>query len=329
MKYARTAGLVCALLTTTVVRADEGMWTFDRPPSQTIQQRYGFTITKEWLDHLRLSSVRFPEGSGSFVSPNGLVLTNHHVALEQLQKISTPQKNYVADGFYARTRAEELKAADAELNVLISTEDVTARVSAAAAKAANAQGALDARKAEIARIEKESVDQTGLRSDIVSMYQGAQYWLYRYKKYTDVRLVFAPEQQMAFFGGDPDNFTYPRHDLDFAIMRVYENGQPVQSKEYLKWNSKGASDGDLVFVSGHPGSTERGLTMAQLMLDRDLLYPTRLGRYKRQLETLRHYSNQGPEQTRQAASRIFSLENAQKAFTGGYNGLLDRKIFAK
>jgi len=176
VKYVRTAGIVCALLTTTVVRADEGMWTFDRPPSQTIQQRYGFTITKEWLDHLRLSSVRFPEGSGSFVSPNGLVLTNHHVALEQLQKISTPQKNYVADGFYARTRAEEMKAADAELNVLISTEDVTARVVAAASKAASAQAALDARKAEIARIEKESVDQTGLRSDIVVMYQGAQYW---------------------------------------------------------------------------------------------------------------------------------------------------------
>src|SRR5215470_14113278 len=164
MKYARTAGLVCALLTTSVARADEGMWTFDRPPSQTIQQRYSFTVTKEWLDHLRLSSVRFPDGSGSFVSPNGLVLTNHHVALEQLQKISTPQKNYVADGFYARTRADEVKSADAELNVLVSTEDVTARIVAAAGKAGSAQGALDARKAEIARIQKESLDKTGLRS---------------------------------------------------------------------------------------------------------------------------------------------------------------------
>src|SRR5215831_7669862 len=158
MKYLRTLGLVgliCAFLATAVIRADEGMWTFDRPPSQAIQQRYGFNVTQPWLDHLRLSSVRFPDGSGSFVSPNGLVLTNHHVALEQLQKISTPQKNYVADGFYARTRAEEVKSADAELNVLVSTEDVTNRVTAAAAKAANAQGALEARKAEIARIEKE------------------------------------------------------------------------------------------------------------------------------------------------------------------------------
>src|SRR5262252_4189186 len=330
MRFSKLAGCACALLVTAaVLRADEGMWTFDRPPSQTIQQRYGFTVTKDWLDHLRLSSVRFPEGSGSFVSPNGLVLTNHHVALEQLQKISTPQKNYVADGFYARTRAEELKAADAELDVLVSTEDVTSRIAAAAAKAGSAQAALDARKAEIARIEKESVDRTGLRSDIVSMYQGAQYWLYRYKKYTDVRLVFAPEQQMAFFGGDPDNFTYPRHDLDFAIFRVYENGQPIKSDNYLKWNAKGATDQELVFVSGHPGSTDRDDTVAELETERDVVYPANLKVVKRRIDTLRRYSSRGPEQARQAASRIFALENAQKAFTGEDDGLLDPKIFAK
>ena len=305
------------------------MWTFDRPPSQAIQQRYGFSVTKEWLDHLRLSSVRFPEGSGSFVSPNGLVLTNHHVALEQLQKISTPQKNYVADGFYARTRAEEVKAADAELNVLVSTEDVTSRVVGAASKAASAQAALDARKAEIARIQKESLDSTGLRSDVVTLYQGAQYWLYRYKKYTDVRLVFAPEQQMAFFGGDPDNFTYPRHDLDFAIFRVYENDQPIKSEHYLKWNAQGPADQELVFVTGHPASTDRDDTVAELETERDVIYPASLKVVKRRIDALRRYSAQGPEQARQAASRIFGLENAQKAYTGEYSGLLDPKVFAK
>jgi len=305
------------------------MWTFDRPPSQAIQQRYGFNVTQPWLDHLRLSSVRFPEGSGSFVSPNGLVLTNHHVALEQLQKISTPQKNYVADGFYARTRAEEVKSADAELNVLVSTEDVTDRVVGAASRAASAQAALDARKGEIARIQKESLDRTGLRSDVVTLYQGAQYWLYRYKKYTDVRLVFAPEQQMAFFGGDPDNFTYPRHDLDFAIFRVYENDQPIKSDQYLKWNAKGPADQELVFVTGHPASTDRDDTVAELETERDVVYPASLKVVKRRIDTLRRYSNQGAEQARQAASLIFGLENAQKAYTGEYNGLMDPKILAK
>jgi hypothetical protein len=317
------------VLATTVLRADEGMWTFDRPPLETIQQRYGFSVTREWLDHLRLSSVRFPDGSGSFVSPNGLVLTNHHVALDELQKISTAQKNYVADGFYARTRAEEVKSADAELNVLISTEDVTSRVVGAAAKAASAQAALAARKAEIARIEKESVDRTGLRSDIVTLYQGAQYWLYRYKKYTDVRLVFAPEQQMAFFGGDPDNFTYPRHDLDFALFRVYENDMPIRSEHFLKWNAKGAAENELVFVTGHPGATDRDDTVAELETERDVIYPANLQVVKRRIAVLRQYASRGAEEARQANSRIFGLENALKAYTGEYSGLLDAKVFAK
>jgi len=331
MRIYRVVTLTSALALTSSIalHADEGMWTFDRPPVQAIQRQYGFAVTQPWLDHLRLSSVRFPEGSGSFVSPTGLVLTNHHVALEQLQKISTPQKNYVADGFYARTRAEEVKAADAELDVLMSTEDVTSRINGAAAKAANAQSALEARKAEIARIEKECVDSTKLRCDVVPLYQGAQHWLYRYKKYTDVRLVFAPEQQMAFFGGDPDNFTYPRHDLDFAIFRVYENDQPVHSENYLKWNAKGAADQEPVFVTGHPGSTDRNDTVAELETERDVIYPISLKVVSRRLGVLRKYASLGAEQARQAAGLIFSLENAQKAYGGEYSGLTDPKIMQK
>ena len=320
--------VILALFATTGA-ADEGMWTFDNPPSKQLQEKYNFTATAQWLDHIRLSSVRFNDGgSGSFVSSNGLVITNHHVAFGQLQKLSTAQKDLVKDGFYAKSQSEELKCPDLELNVLASMENVTARVQGAVKSGMSEKQALDARKAEQAKIEKESLDKTRLRSDVVALYQGGEYWLYRYKKFTDVRLVFAPEQQAAFFGGDPDNFTFPRHDLDFAIMRVYENDKPLQTKDYLKWNSKGAADGDLIFVSGHPGSTERGQTVAQLAIDRDLLYPARLGRYKRQLSALRAYAARGPEQARQAADDIFGFENSLKAVTGEFNGM-DKALFDK
>jgi len=309
---------------------EEGMWTFDNPPAKILKEKYNFTITKEWLDHVRLSSVRFNDGgSGSFVSPGGLVLTNHHVALGQLQKVSTPQKNYAADGFYARSQDEEMKCPDLELNVLMSMEDVTGRVQGAAKPGTPEKAVFEARKSEIAKIERESTETTGLRSDVVTLYSGGEYWLYRYKKYTDVRLVFAPEQQTAFFGGDPDNFTYPRYDLDMALFRVYENNKPVDSKNYLAWNSKGAKAGDLVFVSGNPGSTERLTTVSELEEQRDTRLPLTLDRYKRTLGVLRKYSALGAEQARQAAGNIFGLENAVKAITGEYNGLLDKNLFAK
>ena len=254
--------------------ADDGMWTFDNPPTKQLQEKYNFTPTQEWLDHIRLSSVRFNDGgSGSFVSPNGLVLTNHHVALGQLQKMSSKDKDYVADGFYAKTQAEEIKCTDLELNVLISMENVTARMQTAVKPGMTEKEAYDAQKEEIAKITKESLEKTGLRSDVVAFYQGSEHWLYRYKKYTDVRLVMAPEQQIAYFGGDPDNFTFPRYDLDMTLFRVYENDKPVQPVHYLKWNSKGAQDGELVFVSGHPGSTNRLQTAAQLEYLRDYSYP--------------------------------------------------------
>src|SRR3984893_1672616 len=232
------AGAACAALLFSVpLRADEGMWTFDNMPLKMLQEKYHFTPTQAWLDHVRLSCVRLNDGgSGSFVSPHGLLLTNHHVARGQLQKNSTKEHDYIRDGFYAATSGEEMKSPDLEVNVLQSMEDVTARVNAATRGIKTSEDEFARRKATIADIERESLEKTGLRSDVVTLYHGGEYWLYRYKKYTDVRLVFAPEDQAAFFGGDPDNFTYPRHDIDFALFRVYDNGKPIDSENYLKWN---------------------------------------------------------------------------------------------
>jgi hypothetical protein len=306
--------------------ADEGMWTFDNPPTKLIQQKYKFTLTREWLDHVRLASVRLNDGgSGSFVSAHGLLLTNHHVARGQLQKNSTAEHDYIKNGFYAATPDQELKSPDLEVNVLMSTEEVTARVQAAA-KSGTPEQQFAARTKIIADIERESLQKTGLRSEVVTLYQGGEYWLYRYKKYTDVRIVFAPEQQAAFFGGDPDNFTYPRYDLDMALFRVYENGRPVDTPNYLKWNAKGVDDGDLVFVSGNPGSTQRLDTVAQLEFDRDAVLPDELKLLKNRIDTLRRYSAAGEEQQRKASSRIFNLENSVKALTGDLQGLNDKHV---
>jgi hypothetical protein len=322
--------LVGALLGPGISRAEEGMWTFDNPPVKQLREKYGFTPTAEWLDHVRMSSVRFNDGgSGSFVSARGLVLTNHHVARGQLQKNSSAEHDYLKDGFYAATEAEEMKSPDLEVNILMSLEDVSARVGASLKGAKTPEQEFAARKAAIAEIERESLQKTGLRSEVVTLYQGFEYWLYRYKKYTDVRVVFAPEQQIAFFGGDPDNFTYPRYDLDMALFRVYEDGKPIESKHFLKWNPKGAADRELVFVSGHPGSTQRMDTMAQLMAERDVTEPSLIKVLKRRIDVLKRYSAEGHEQARQAGSRIFGLENSLKAFEGRYEGLLDRAVMGK
>jgi hypothetical protein len=318
------------LLFATSAPAEEGMWTFDNPPRKQLKELYGFEPTQEWLDHVRLSSVRFNDGgSGAFVSPNGLVLTNHHVARGQLQKMSSRQKNYVADGFFASTQAEELKSPDLELIVLVGLENVTARVHASVKPGMSAKQALDARKAVIAQIEKGGKEKTGLETDVVSFYQGGEYWLHTYKKYTDVRLVMAPEGKIAFFGGDDDNFTYPRYDLDMAFFRVYENGKPLKSDHYFKWKTAGAKDGELVFVSGHPGSTNRLQTLAQTEYQRDYAYPAGLKNLKRRLAMLKTYAARGPEQARQASGGIFGVENSLKAQTGEYGGLMDKEIMAK
>jgi hypothetical protein len=323
-------GVLSCLLLGGAARADEGMWTFDNPPNKLLQQRYGFTPSQEWLDHVRLSSVRLNDGgSGSFVSLHGLLLTNHHVALGQLQKNSTAEHDYVRDGFYAATPEQEMKSPDLEVNVLMSMEDVTQRVQSALQGITDPQKALAARRDVIAQITRESEQKTGLRSDVVTLYQGGEYWLYRYKKYTDVRIVFAPEQQIAYFGGDPDNFTYPRYDLDMALFRVYENGKPVDSTNYLKWNAKGAANGELVFVSGNPGRTSRLDTMAQLLRERDVRIPLILEWLKSRLETMHHHAARGPEQARQAEALSLSLENAVKAYQGTYQALLDKRVIGK
>lgn len=312
------------------VAADEGMWTLDNPPTAQLKAKYDFTPSPQWLERLRLAAVRFNDGgSGSFVSPRGLVLTNHHVARGQLQKLSSKDRDLVAAGFLATRPEEEIPCPDLELNVLVSMEDVTSRVTAAVKPDMAEKEAMEARKAAIAAIEKESLAATGLRSDVVTLYAGGEYWLYRYKKYTDVRLVFAPEEQIAFFGGDPDNFTYPRWNLDMTLFRVWENGQPINSPAYLKWNPVGAADGELVFVVGHPGSTNRLHTLAQLEAQRDVVYPDTLAMMKRMLAVCEAYAARGPEQQRQALGVIFGLQNGIKARTGELEGLKNPAILGK
>jgi hypothetical protein len=313
-----------------VASADEGMWLFNNPPRKHLKDRYQFDATDKWLEHVQKSSVRFNSGgSGSFVSPDGLVMTNHHVGADALQKMSNEQKNYLKDGFYARTKAEEQKCLDLELNVLMSIEDVTARVNAAVKSDMNPEAAFAARRKVTAEIEKESLDKTGLRSNVITLYQGGQYHLYRFKKYTDVRLVFAPEQQIAFYGGDPDNFEYPRYDLDICFFRVYENGKPAPIQHYLKWSPAGCKDGELVFVSGHPGRTNRLNTVADLEYLRDRQYPLTLQVLYRLEVLYSSYSARSEENARRAREELFSVQNSRKARIGGLAGLMDPAIMGK
>jgi len=306
------------------------MWTFDNVPLKQLEAKYGFKATQEWLDHVRLSSVRLNDGgSGSFVSPDGLLLTNHHVARAQLQKNSTAEHDYIRDGFYASAEDQELKSPDLEINVLVGMKDVTERVQNSTKGITDKAQALKARDADIAAIEEESKKATGLRSDVVSLYNGSEYWLYQYKAYTDVRLVFAPEQQAAFFGGDPDNFTYPRYDIDMALYRVYENGMPIHTDNYLKWNTKGAAPGDLIFVSGHPGSTQRQDTMAQLLAERDTIEPAAIAFFQARISAAQNFAVQGPDQAREVGSTLFFMQNSLKAYQGRYEALLDNAVIAK
>jgi len=310
--------------------ADEGMWTFNNVPRAEIKKKYGFDVTDEWLNKVRLASVRFNNGgSGSFVSPNGLVLTNYHIVEDIVGEVSTPEKDLAKEGFVAKTRAEEIKAPSLELNQLISIEDITARVTGAVKAGATDAEAFAARRAEISAIEAESTKATGLRSDVVTLYQGGQYNLYRYKKYTDVRLVFVPEFQAAFFGGDPDNFNFPRYNIDMALVRVYENDQPVHPENYFKWSTTGAKEGSLVFVTGNPGGTSRLNTVAHLEELRDSSIPIILRLLERQEALLKKYMAMGEEQTRQGQNELNSVQNALKVYRGRLQGLKDPALMSR
>ena len=310
--------------------ADEGMWLFNAPPSAILKERHQFETTDAWLDHLQKSSVRFNSGgSGSFVSEDGLVMSNHHVGADALQKFGDKDHNYLKDGFWAKTYAEEKKCLDLELNVLMSIEDVTDKVNAAVKPDLAPAEAFAARRAVMAGIEKESTDKTGLRSDIVTLYQGGQYHLYRFKRYTDVRLVFAPEQQIAFFGGDPDNFEYPRFDLDICFFRVYENDKPAKIEQYLKWGNAPLKENDLVFVSGHPGRTSRLLTLSEIEYLRDISMPYTMAFLHRQEVLLTAYSARSEENARRAREDLFGVQNSRKAREGGLAGLLDPEFIGR
>ena len=312
------------------IRADEGMWLFNDPPRKLLKERYNFEITDAWLEHVQKSSIRFNSGgSGSFISEDGLMMSNHHVGADALQKLSDKEHDYLRNGFQARILEEEKRCTDLELNVLMSIEDVTARVNAAVKSGLSDEEAFKARRAIIAEIERESQDKTGMRSDVVTLYQGGRYHLYRFKRYTDVRLVFAPEQQIAFFGGDPDNFEYPRYDLDICFFRAYENGQPAKVQHYLKWSERGTAENDLIFVSGHPGRTSRLLTVAELEYLRDYRLPKTLARLFRSEVLFSSYSGRSQENARRAKDDLFGVQNSRKALKGELAGLLEPAVMGK
>ncbi len=307
-----------------VAHADEGLWLFNNFPKELVASKYHFQVTDAFLNHLQLASVRFNNGgSGSFVSPYGLLFTNHHVGLDCIQKLSSAEHDYTANGFYAVDHAAERQCPDLEVNVLLRIRDVTAEVKGAAKDAANAAEANKQRKAAMSQIEKSCTAETGHRCDVVTLYSGGVYNLYEYKKYTDVRLVFAPEMDIAQFGGDPDNFTYPRYDLDFAFFRAYENGKPAEVKDWLRWSRGGVKDKELTFVSGNPGATGRLATYAELEFSRDSSYPLIHDRLRSLVAALEAYGAQSAENKRVASENLLYVQNSYKAYTGFLAGLRD------
>jgi len=318
------AALVFLGILAMTAAADEGMWLVNDPPRDLLRQRHGFDLTDDWLTRATRAAIRFNNGgSGGFVSADGLIVTNHHIGADALQKLTRPDRNLIRDGFLAQSRSDELRCPDLELNVLQSIEDVTARVEAGVKPGADAAAS---RRAVMSQIEKDSSDKTGLRSDVVTLYQGAAYHLYRYKKYTDVRLVFAPESAIASFGGDVLNFEFPRFSLDVCFFRAYENDRPAKVEHFFRWANAGPAEGDLVFVVGHPGTTNRQETIAKLLHRRDRGHPYALARVRAMEAALLQHSESGPAARRDAATDLHRVANARKALAGQYQGLLNPAV---
>lgn len=330
MKHVAPALIAAFCMLALPARADEGMWTFDNFPAATVKQKYGVGIDQAWLDRVRGAAVRLSSGcSASIVTRDGLVLTNHHCVRSCAQNLSTADRDYVKDGFSAATRGEERLCSGMQAEVLESIADVTARVTAASG-GKDGQGFVKARDAAIAAIEKEACTgrEAQYRCQVIPLYQGGQYKLYTYRKYADVRLVFAPELQQAFFGGDPDNFNFPRYALDFAFVRLYENGRPIAARAPLAWRDSAPKDGEPVFVVGNPGSTQRLLTAAQLETLRDLALPNTLVLFSELRGRLVRYAEEGPEQSRIADHLLFGIENSFKVYSGQQKALVDPGLIA-
>jgi len=327
-----TRRLLCSLLTLALaaVWADEGMWLVNQFPKAAVRQAHGIDVSDAFLNRLQLAAVRFNSGgSGSFVSPRGLLFTNHHVGRDCIHKLSTAENDYVSKGFYAATPGEEKACPDLEINVVLKIEDVTSQIKAVEKPGMPPAEVFRLRRAAMAAREKECAQATGNRCDVVDLYSGGRYHLYQYKKYTDVRLVFAPEESIAAFGGDPDNFTYPRYCLDFAMFRAYENGKPVESRHWFPWSKSGVRESELTFVAGNPGTTGRLHTLAQLEFLRDVSYPMMHRRLQGLVEALQAYGAQGAEQKRQAGDALLSAQNSLKAYTGFLTGLRDPQLMGR
>jgi hypothetical protein len=330
-KMHRTETMIATLLLAAALgsgRADEGMWTANGFPVDKVEQAYGFRPDQAWLDHVRLSSLRLARGcSGAFVSPFGLVQTNHHCARACIQQLSTATKDFIAEGFYAREAKDEVKCPDVEVNQLIAITDVTERINKATG-GKDARAFAEAMKAEQATIAREcSQNDVNIRCDIVELYHGGVYNLYRYRRYQDVRLVFAPEESIAFFGGDPDNFEFPRYNLDVSYLRVYRDGHPLDSRSnYLRYAAADAQAGDLTFTSGHPGSTHRLDTVADLEFRRDVTLPRDLFQQSELRGILTEFATRGDEQARISNGLLFGIENSLKARKGGFAALVEPTI---